>query len=460
MNTPILDFVRAYEKKGFARFHMPGHKGEPLLGAEPLDITEIAGADNLFAPDGIIAESEANATALFGSGKTLYSTEGSSLCIRAMLTLALKHAKRTHNGGRFRVLAARNAHKAFLYAVALLDLDVTWLYPEGATHLCEASIPPETVEKALEDGPFIAVYLTSPDYLGGCPDVGGIAAVCRRAGTPLLVDNAHGAYFAFSKRTRHPLALGATLCCDSAHKTLPVLTGGAYLHVAKDAPEDMLSGAREALALFASTSPSYLTLQSLDLCNKLLSGDLPLRLAETEKRMDALKTRAAALGFTVAKSDPLRLVLSAREKGLDGITLADVMRKEPFPIEVEMADSDVVVLLSSPYQKKEDFERLDAALTAASERFTALTPETVAKSGLNTLLLKREAPVAVMTPREALILSPHVTVPADKAVGRICAAPAVSCPPAIPIAVSGEVITPEAVALFRAYGITEISVVE
>ena len=64
MNTPILDFVRAYAASGTARLHMPGHKGEPLLGCEQLDITEIAGADDLFAPDGVIAESERNAAAL------------------------------------------------------------------------------------------------------------------------------------------------------------------------------------------------------------------------------------------------------------------------------------------------------------------------------------------------------------------------------------------------------------
>ena len=67
MTTPIVDFVRSYAKSGTARLHMPGHKGQSLLGFEPLDITEICGADELYAPEGIIAESEANATRLFGT---------------------------------------------------------------------------------------------------------------------------------------------------------------------------------------------------------------------------------------------------------------------------------------------------------------------------------------------------------------------------------------------------------
>ena len=89
MDTPIYDFLRRYNGADMARFHMPGHKGKPFLGCEPLDITEVHGADALYEADGIIAQSEANATALFGSRRTLYSTEGSSQCIRAMLYLAL-----------------------------------------------------------------------------------------------------------------------------------------------------------------------------------------------------------------------------------------------------------------------------------------------------------------------------------------------------------------------------------
>ena len=127
MTTPIVDFVRSYAQSGTARLHMPGHKGQSLLGFEPLDITEICGADELYAPEGIIAESEANATRLFGTAHTYYSTEGSSQCIRAMLCLALQGAPRT--GKRPVLLAARNAHKALLYAAVLLDFDIRWLWP-------------------------------------------------------------------------------------------------------------------------------------------------------------------------------------------------------------------------------------------------------------------------------------------------------------------------------------------
>ena len=61
MNTPICDFVKKYAESSPLRLHMPGHKGKGLLGCERLDITEICGADVLYSPEGIIAESEKNA---------------------------------------------------------------------------------------------------------------------------------------------------------------------------------------------------------------------------------------------------------------------------------------------------------------------------------------------------------------------------------------------------------------
>ena len=110
MDTPICDFIKEYEAKGTSRLHMPGHKGVPFLGCENRDITEICGADELYEAEGIIAASEKNANALFGFGRTIYGTEGSSQCIRTMLFLALQ--ARENRTARPVILAARNAHKA------------------------------------------------------------------------------------------------------------------------------------------------------------------------------------------------------------------------------------------------------------------------------------------------------------------------------------------------------------
>ena len=229
ISTPICDFVREYAASKPSRLHMPGHKGAGPLGVEALDITEIDGADELYAARGIIAESEANAASLFGAD-TFYSAEGSSLAIRAMLALAAEEGP----SGAPAVLAGRNAHRAFLSAAALLGLDVGWLHPGAAEAYHRCALSPGEVASALDrlGGRCRAVYLTSPDYLGHTADIPAIAEVCHRRGALLLVDNAHGAYLKFLPGgSRHPIDLGADMCCDSAHKTLPVLTGGAYLHL-------------------------------------------------------------------------------------------------------------------------------------------------------------------------------------------------------------------------------------
>ena len=447
MDTPIADFVRRYADAAPARFHMPGHKGAGSLGCEALDITEVQGADALYEAEGIIARSEANAAALFGTAATFYSTEGSSLCIRAMLTLALLHAgPRT---GRPVVIAARNAHKTFLLAASVLDLEVRWLWSEAEDFaLCRCPVSPAQLERQLVSlpEPPVAVYVTSPDYLGGELDIAALAETAHRHGVPLLVDNAHGAYLHFLPQSRHPMDLGADLCCDSAHKTLPVLTGGAYLHVSRTAPADFRENAKQALALFGSTSPSYLILQSLDLCNRALSGDWPTALEVCTERVNACKARLRCRGWTVEDSDPLKLTVNAAAGGWTGAALADHLRR--YGVECEYADPDFLVLMITPGNLEADFSRLESAFAAVSPGKPLQRPR-----------LHLTPPEVRCSPRQAAF-APRETVPAAEAQGRVLAAATVACPPAVPVVVSGEVIGPDAPEIFRYYGIREVSVMK
>ena len=447
MKTPIVDFVNSYAKKDTARLHMPGHKGVSFLGCEKMDITEIRGADELYDAEGIIAESEKNAESLFGFGKTIYGTEGSSQCIRAMLFLALQGAERT--GERPVVLAARNAHKAFLYSCALLDVDAEWLMPaEGEGSLCTCPVMAEQVEQKLSEmkqKPF-AVYLTAPDYLGYSPDIRSIAEVCKKAAIPLLVDNAHGAYLKFLQPSQHPVDLGASMSCDSAHKTLPVLTGGAYLHLSDEWAEKVGHQAKKAMEIFGSTSPSYLILQSLDRCNQYLADGYPEKLAATIGKVDAAKEVLKKQGWEVMDSDPLKLTVFTGKMGYTGEEAAEVLRKNG--VECEFADLDAVVLMATPENRDADFEKVLSAL------------ESLRKKGeIEAVQMPLILPKQKMKIREAMF-SQWEEVDCADAVGRICASPCVSCPPAIPIAASGEEITAEMAELFRAYGIEKIQVVK
>lgn len=437
MNTPVADFVQRYAKAGTARLHMPGHKGRCFLGCEPWDITEIHGADALYEAEGILAESEQNAAALFGSQRTCYSTEGSSQCIRAMLYLAVA-ASDSHT-----VVAARNVHRAFVSAAALLDLEIRWLWPEESRSLCGCPISPAQLEETLHSlpEPPAAVYLTSPDYLGGMAEIPALAQVCHQHGTLLLVDNAHGAYLRFLQPSLHPLDLGADLCCDSAHKTLPVLTGGAYLHLSPTAPAQLASLAKSALGLFGSTSPSYLTLASLDLCNRYLAEGYPQRLAEAVERLAELRERLTAAGWRVEPSDPLRVTVAA-PRGVTGQELAGQLRRQG--VECEYADRDFLVLMATPENTPEELAQAAAALGQCPGE--ANPPQLPLARGERACSIRQ----AAFAPRE--------TVDAAHSLGRVCGLPTVGCPPAIPIAVSGERITPEALALFAYYGIEQVEV--
>ena len=437
MNTPVADFVQRYAKAGTARLHMPGHKGRCFLGCEPWDITEIHGADALYEAEGILAESEQNAAALFGSQRTCYSTEGSSQCIRAMLYLAVAAS------GSRTVVAARNVHRAFVSAAALLDLEIRWLWPEESRSLCGCPISPTQLEETLHSlpEPPAAVYLTSPDYLGGMAQIPALAQVCHQHGTLLLVDNAHGAYLRFLQPSLHPLDLGADLCCDSAHKTLPVLTGGAYLHLSPTAPAQLAPLAKSALGLFGSTSPSYLTLASLDLCNRYLAEGYPQRLAEAVERLAELRERLTAAGWRVEPSDPLRVTVAA-PRGVTGQELAGQLRRQG--VECEYADRDFLVLMATPENTPEELAQAAAALGQCPGE--ANPPQLPLARGERACSIRQ----AAFAPRE--------TVDAAHSLGRICGLPTVGCPPAIPIAVSGERITPEALALFAYYGIEQVEV--
>lgn len=103
--------------------HMPGHKRDldefPWLGM-PLgkcDVTEISGFDDLYAPEGVLADILARLAALWGSRRAFLSVNGSTGAVFAALSLA----------GRNGVLAARNCHRSVFAAVKELGIRTEYL---------------------------------------------------------------------------------------------------------------------------------------------------------------------------------------------------------------------------------------------------------------------------------------------------------------------------------------------
>lgn len=440
MTTPIYDFLKAYAEKNGVRFHMPGHKGKGRLGVEALDITEITGADVLGEGHGIIGESERNASALFRTGRTVYTTGGSTAAIMAMLFLA---AQKYRSPERPLLLASRGAHRAFLQGVALLDLPVSFVLPENAETIYSGVMSADEVARAIEDAPQrpFAFYITSPNYLGELWDIRGVADVCEKAGVALLVDNAHGAYLAHLSPSLHPIHLGAVMCADSAHKTLPVLTSGAYLHIAKGY-EDVFTDVKDAISLFSSTSPSYLTLASLDLANRALADGYAERLADTVQRIRGTKTALLRAGFSLPDCEPLKIVIcDAHAEALESALRAS-------DIEWEFADRTHLVLMASADNLPSDFDALERALLPLGEK--ASIPDTPPKPSLG---------IPAVPLREAL-LAPKEALAVTDAVGRVYAEICASCPPAVPIAICGERITEDTVRALLYYGIETVRVIK
>ncbi len=445
MKTPICDFVKQYSESKTARMHMPGHKGKSFLGFEQFDITEIKGADSLYEADGIIAESESNASALFGC-KTFYSAEGSSLAIRAMLYLCTLYAKSQNK--KSLIYAGRNAHKSFINTVSLLDIDIEWLEGNKDSSYLSFAIGPEALENKIKNAQKLptAIYITSPDYLGNMANVSAISKICKKYGILLLVDNAHGAYLKFLPQSQHPIDLGADMCSDSAHKTLPVLTGGAYLHISDNAPDLFANGAKQALSLFGSTSPSYLILQSLDKANEYIDGHYRTKLLHKAEAVKSIKYALTENGYTLVGDEPMKITIDTKKYGYKGYEFADILRKNN--IECEFADPDYVVFMLSAESLESEINSLEEALLSIEKRqpITAYPP-------------KMSIPKRAMTVRTAT-LSPYEEIDAKDALGRILAFSEVGCPPAVPIVISGEIIDGDAIKCFEYYGIEKCRVVK
>ena len=442
MTTPICDFVREYKEKQSLRLHMPGHKGVNLLGFEHLDITEIDGADSLYEADGIIAESEANASQLFGCD-TFYSAEGSSQCIRAMLYLACIGADK-----KPLIMAGRNAHKTFLSAAALIDFDIQWLYGDKQDSYLSCSISAEYLEKTLQNSERkpAAVYITSPDYLGNTADIKSLAQVCRRYGVMLVVDNAHGAYLKFMPQSQHPIDMGADMCCDSAHKTLPVLTGGAYLHIGKNVAEKYIPVVKNALAMFGSTSPSYIIMQSLDMANKYISDGYSEKLGQFCDKLKNIRNKLSAKGFQLAGDEPMKITISTKSYGYEGKEFAEILADKN--IVCEFSDPDFTVFMFTP-------EITDMQLDFFADAVCGIPK----KAAVTVLPPVQQTAVKAMSVRDAAF-SPSEEIPVEKATGRVLAAASVGCPPAVPIVVCGEIIDEKAVETFRYYGVDRCCVVK
>ena len=465
----LYECLRAYAASDFYPWHMPGHKRRLVEFDNPfsMDITEIEGFDDLHHPEGILKEAMEEAAEVYGSEKTYFLVNGSSCGILAAASAAVPA------GGK--LLMARNCHKSAYHAALLGQHQVSYLYPEPEKDGFYGAVQASDVEEALEKDPGIrAVVMVSPGYEGIVSDIGAIAETAHAHGCVLLVDEAHGAHLPFGKDCgilfpASALEMGADVVIQSLHKTLPSLTQTALLHLGKGSGMRIDRERIELyLRIYQSSSPSYIFMASIDHCIRLMAGESgKLLMKEYAANLKAVRSRLkeqlqvlrlyepeseqAPEQMAVLKErekcfyDPSKFVIISDAEIADGSRLAELLRKE-YHLEPEMNTDRYVILMSSPADTREGFERMAEALIEIDCMLRAEARSGHAadakKSGSNAHSsvwgsLPDRAPEAAMSLAEAGALQGR-PVPLSQATGRICHDFIYIYPPGIPLLVPGE----------------------
>lgn len=425
-SRPVSDMLT--QNLGRLRLHVPGHKGNALFGGgetEAFDTTELPVTDDLYAPAGAVKKAQERMAAAYGAAHTLMLTGGSTAGILTMLLYAASPGDT--------VILPRNAHHSCLSACILGDLRPVYVplktLPDGYGYAPEA-----VFLKAIAAHPEArAVLVTRPDYYGGMVPLARIAEAAHEKGMRLLVDEAHGAHLNWLGDFLTAAANGADLWVQSAHKTLPALTAGAMLHLAKG--EDARR-ALQRLRLVQTSSPAFYLMKSLDDAVAWMEENGKAALAALRERLAGFRPRLADWGLADAHDswralpmefDPTRLVIASSG---GGYALASFLSKQG--IDVEMADAARIVCVLTVMDGPETFSRLSSAL------------EKVPRPAVRAPLFPASCPLPrqVLPPRQAAFARQE-PVPLSRAAGRICGVSAGLYPPGTPIVAPGEEITAE-----------------
>lgn len=428
---PILQAILSHLRSQPVGFHVPGHKmgrglsgelGSWLGAAGRLDLTEIPGLDDLHAPTGAIREAQRLAADAFGAEETFFLINGSTAGNIAMVMAACSQNDT--------ILVPRNLHKSVIHGLVLARALPAFYRPTVHPEFGIAGgVTVAEVERAVQEHPEAkALLITSPTYHGICSDLEAIGEVVHRAGMMLLVDEAHGAHFAFHERLpKTAMESGADLAVQSTHKLLGSLTQSSMLHV-QGARVDRVR-LRKRLQLMQSTSPSYLLMASLDCARHQMvtEGRELLERALAAAAAGAARLRDMHPLRLLDADDPLKWTIGVTGLGLSGTEAYDWLHGAG-RMTLELSDPYNVLAVLSYADGPRQVERL---LTALSKLPASGQPLAV-PSAVEPPVGKRAIHLY-----EAFDL-PSETVPLREAAGRVSAEMVIPYPPGIPLLMPGE----------------------
>lgn len=454
----LYDKLIEYAANGRYGFHMPGHKRNSKLlnDVDPydIDITEIEGFDNLHCAKSIIKESMDNAADFFGTDKTYFLVNGSTSGILSAINAV------TDIGDS--IIVGRNCHKAVYNAIEIRNLKAQYVYPEFIDNIgINGGYNPKDIEICFSQGEKIkAVVITSPTYEGIVSDIEEIAKITHKHGAILIVDSAHGPHFTLSNKLPVPAyRLGADVVIESTHKTLPALTQTALLHCMGNNVDTLKI--EKSLAVYQSSSPSYLLMASIDKCIRDISTHggcemekLLTKVAEFRENVNNLKhIYAPGLELknmeTVFDVDVTKLVIGIRSGDLTGKQLADRLR-DKYNFEMEMESTNFVLAMTTI---GDDLEKINELYLALKEIDGQL--EDGNRNIYKVNLLDNRC---IMTSYEAGILKKE-SVLLEEAMGRVSGEYISLYPPGIPLLVPGEVISTELINNIKNYKMLNMNIV-
>lgn len=439
----LYDKLKMYSESGVYPFHMPGHKRNPMLcdGIMPyeIDLTEIDGFDNLHNAESCILEVQNLAEKLYNVKKAFLLVNGATggilSAVRAM----------TDKGDK--VIVARNSHKSVYNALELCGLTPKYIVPKVDKEFgINCSITPSQAEKALRENPDAKLLIiTSPTYEGAVSDIKEISRIAHLHNVSVLVDEAHGAHFPFSDSFPvEAIQCGADVAVASLHKTLPSLTQTALLLTSN---EELINPLAENLAIFETSSPSYVFMSSIEKCldfckNTKAFDEYIIRLNSFDEKCRELKNiKVLCCGNDNIKNhnffdfDISKITVSVKGLNINGVQIADKLRND-FKIEPEMVCSDYVLLITTVCDTDEGFARLVNALQIIDSECSAK------ELNYNNLLLSQ--PRIALNPCDCSGKDGEFCL-LEHSVDKISLEYVWAYPPGIPIVAKGEVITQEIV---------------
>lgn len=442
--SPFLDQkLWEYVTSDYYPFHMPGHKRTRFEFPNPymIDITEIDGFDNLHHAKGILAEAQKRASVLYGAQESFYLVNGSTSGILSAISAALPR--------RGTLLMSRNSHKAAYHAAYLRELETVYLLPAVTDFGISGSIQPVHVAQALDDLPQInGVFITSPTYDGIVSDIPAIAEVAHAFDVPLIVDEAHGSHFAFSKKfPASALECGADIVIQSLHKTLPCMTQAALLHVNSSRVD--VEALKRFLGIYQTSSPSYVLMASIEKCLQFMKVEGEARMAGfTEQLAQFYKKtkRLRHLQVFDASSYPVeicyghdfsKILVSVGDTGLTGKQLYDTLLNT-YHLQMEMTSGHYVTALTSLMDTPEGFKRLRMALEDIDKKCYGMDKGKGTGEDGGTYLYQEPKPGLPIA--HALEL-PSEVMPLKASIGHISQEYIYLYPPGIPLVAPGEIMT-------------------